>query len=423
AREHRALAAKAEQDRIEADAIAAAELQKQKEAQIAERRQEKLDRAIEAAFGGDLVKAEKAIFDAEKVGVDHDRIHWLRGHVYGAQGKAEDANREFEASIALKPSVAAYAAQRITLFSSGLETGNPFRRFDRTRVDLIRSMPPETAEDYLFRGHHTALTGKFDLAFAELDKAIEMRDTPFAHTWRGGLLGQLALDTGNAALIVRALDDIRQAKLRLSDYPIVRLHSLHVQLRAANLYREHGQPEKRKAALEEAGRDAEALKNSPGHGFVMSRVQYFEQVGKAEDALKLLDEASQLPKTGGIATPYALRLYEMGKDAEALRVLDKRLGPDDFARQMLQMLLWAEQPEIGPEKAYERYRELVASRGGEADSFDVSQHSVPALVLLGKRKEAAGLLTRTPAFDRPYIKHLTASKPAPELFNDAADSR
>src|SRR5262249_24284518 len=207
-----------------------------------------------------------------------------------------------------------------------------------------------------------------------------------------------------------------QAKLQLSDYPIVRLHSLHGQLRAANLYREHGQPEKRKAALEEAGRDAEALKNSPGHGFVMSRVQYFEQVGKTEDALKLLDEASQLPKAGGIATAYALRLYEMGKDAEALRVLDKRLGPDDFARQMLQMLLWAEQPEIGSEKAYERYRGLVASRGGQADSLNVSQHAVPALVLLGKKKEAADLLTPTPAFDRPYIKHLIGSTSEADLF-------
>src|SRR5262249_13032239 len=157
-------------------------------------------------------------------------------------------------------------------FSLGLETGNPFRRFDRTRLDLIRSMTPETAEDYLFRGHFLAISGKLDLALADLDKAIAMRDTEFAHTWRGGLLGQIALDTGNVAPIERALEDLRQAKLRLSDIPLVRLHSLHVQLRAANLYREHGQPDKRKDALEEAGRDAEALKNSPGHGFVMSRV-------------------------------------------------------------------------------------------------------------------------------------------------------
>src|SRR5262249_21581302 len=160
-----------------------------------------------------------------------DRIHWLLGHVHAAQGKAEDANREFEAAIALKPSVAAYAAQRINQFSLGLETGNPLRHFDRTRVDLIRSMTPETAEDYLLRGHFLAISGKLDLALADLDKAIQMRDTPFAHTWRGGLLGQIALDTGNVAPIERALDDIWKAKLRgLSDIPLVRLHSLHVQL-------------------------------------------------------------------------------------------------------------------------------------------------------------------------------------------------
>src|SRR5262249_51175775 len=149
AREHRALAANAELARIDADA----KLKAEEEARIAERRQEKLDRAIEAAFSGDPVRAETAIFAAKKAGVWDDRIHWLRGHLYAAQDKTEDAIREFEASIALKPSVSGYAALRTVLFSRGLETGNPFGSFDRTAVDRIGSMAPETAEDYLFRGH------------------------------------------------------------------------------------------------------------------------------------------------------------------------------------------------------------------------------------------------------------------------------
>src|SRR5262249_47247162 len=63
-----------------------------------ERRQNALDRAIEAALSGDLAKAHKAIVASEKAGVTPDRVHWLHGLVHYQQGKFEDAIREFEAS-------------------------------------------------------------------------------------------------------------------------------------------------------------------------------------------------------------------------------------------------------------------------------------------------------------------------------------
>src|SRR5215472_14896437 len=102
-REARLAADKQHQDEL--DAIA----KQQAEALLAERRQYALDKAIEAAFGGDLKKAHKTIVAAEAAGVAADRVHWLHGLVHYQQGKLEDAIREFEASIALKPSVAAYA--------------------------------------------------------------------------------------------------------------------------------------------------------------------------------------------------------------------------------------------------------------------------------------------------------------------------
>src|SRR5262249_45424007 len=161
--------------RIEEQAIADAKLKDLEDKQIAERRQEKLDRAIEAAFSSDPVKAHKAIVEAEQAGVAADRVHWLYGLVYFQQGKFEDANREFDASIALKPSIAAYATQFLALFGAGGEAGEPFRHVTRSKFDLIRSMTPETPEDYLCRGHLTAMdVSLISLALADLDKAIAL---------------------------------------------------------------------------------------------------------------------------------------------------------------------------------------------------------------------------------------------------------
>src|SRR5262249_18028982 len=109
----------------ELDAIA----KQQAEALLAERRQYALDKAIEAAFGGDLKKAHKTIVAAEAAGVAADRVHWLHGLVHYQQGKLEDAIREYESSIALKPSVAAYAMHGRALFDASLQSGNALDRY------------------------------------------------------------------------------------------------------------------------------------------------------------------------------------------------------------------------------------------------------------------------------------------------------
>src|SRR5262249_50204480 len=136
----------AEAKRIEDQAIAAAELKKQKEEQIAERRQEKLDRAIEAALGGDLKKAGDAIVAAEKAGVARDQGHWLRGLVHYQQGKFEEADRDFKAAIALNPnSVAAQAMQEMAHFGATVHSGNGAGR-SFLKVTDLNAMTPETAE-------------------------------------------------------------------------------------------------------------------------------------------------------------------------------------------------------------------------------------------------------------------------------------
>jgi tetratricopeptide (TPR) repeat protein len=420
----RARAELAEARRIEEQTIADAKLKAQEEERIAERRQEKLDRAIEAAFSGDLEKAHKTIVAAEKAGVAPDRVHWLHGLVHYQQGKLEDAIREFEAAVALKPSVAAYAMHAQALFDASLQSGNSLDRYRKSaRIDLINSMTPETAEDYLCRGY-TLWTFKnthnLDIRrtqpLADIDRAIAMRDTPLARAFRTFEEGGVAIDEGgDLPSFERALDGIRRAKHRLSDNKFVRFKSLHTHLWAANLYEESGQPQKRKAVLEEAGPDAEELKEIHTVPYVMARVHYFEHIGDGEAALAELDRASRRPETSDLVTQYALALYERNRDDEARRVLDERLKPENSAGQMLRIILCAEQS--GPDRAYQRYLEMARTR--EADGGKASVYEISGLKLLGKKKEAADLADSI--FNLP--PGTSASTSAAQLLQNAGTSR
>jgi tetratricopeptide (TPR) repeat protein len=397
---------------------------------VAERRQEKLDRAIEAAFGGDLEKAHKTIVAAEAAGVAADRVHWLHGLVHYQQGKLEDAIKEFQLSIDLKPSVAACAMHGLALFDASLYSGNGLDRYARAvKRDLISSLKPETAEDYLFRGLTMPLFTetrvykeelfKSGQALNDIDKAIGMRDTATARAFRVIVAATIAGRAGerDPALAERALAGIQEAKRRLPDNKFVRRNSLNIHLGVAGMYDETNQPEKRKAALEEAGRDAQDLKGITNCSYVMARVNYFEQIGNNEAALQELEEASRLPETSDLVARYALVLYEQGRDAEALGVLDEglKVKPDNGSGQMLRIMLWAEDPEVGPKEAYERYQALMEERKREKKSspFD----SMP-LMLFGKKKEIADQLKSVfPAF--PMTKYLAGDLSEEEFLKPA----
>jgi tetratricopeptide (TPR) repeat protein len=226
-------------------------------------------------------------------------------------------------------------------------------------------------------------------ALADIDKAIEMRDTPIARAFRAMVAGDIANVENDLPAAERALADLRLAKRRLPDNKFVRFKSLHGHMYMANLYDETGQSEKRKAALEEAGRDAEELKGILNYSYVISRVFYFDLIQNADAALAELKWASSQPETSDLVGQYALALYERGEDAKALGVLDDRLKPDNSAVQMLRIILWAEQSEIGRDEAFDRYQKLVAGRNQPKwDGPMWTPSEASALILLGKRKEA-----------------------------------
>src|SRR5262249_53350641 len=125
----------------------------QEDAVLAERRQNALERATEAAFGGDLEKARIAIVDAQKVGVEADQGYWLNGLIQFQRGDLTAAIKDFKSSLALKPTVAAQAMLvRCNLHalaqSGGNVTGNEYAQ----AFLVLRSMEPVTPEDYMCRG-------------------------------------------------------------------------------------------------------------------------------------------------------------------------------------------------------------------------------------------------------------------------------
>jgi hypothetical protein len=82
---------------------------------------------------------------------------------------------------------------------------------------------------------------------------------------------------------------------------------------------------------------------------------------------------------------------------------------------MLRIMLWAEDPEVGPKEAYERYQALMENRKREKKSspFD----SMP-FMLFGKKKEAADWFKSfLPAF--PWTQYLAGELSEEELLKPA----
>jgi hypothetical protein len=121
----------------------------------------------------------------------------------------------------------------------------------------------------------------------------------------------------------------------------------------------------------------------------MARVYYFEHVHKEDAALELLKEASAREETKVLVTQYALALYRKDQVKEALRVLDESRQPENMTGQVLGIMLMAEEPEIGPAKAYDSYLELAARRERETGSKFAFPNAAAALLFLGKRQKAA----------------------------------
>src|SRR5262249_46564876 len=148
---------------------------------------------------------------------------------------------------------------------------------------------------------------------SNLDKAIAMRDSPIARTFRAATACMIGLNESDLKLTESGLDDVRQAKFRLRDNSFVRVTSGGAQMKAAILYGKAGQLEKQKAALAEAKDDVDFLANVPVSLYVHMRVCYYEMVKDDDTALKILEDAVTREEMKELVWLYALTLYRKGE--------------------------------------------------------------------------------------------------------------
>jgi serine/threonine protein kinase len=354
----------------------------------AERRQNALEKATEAALSGDLERARKAIVEAEAAGVSADQVHWLNGLVHFQRGAYAAAIKEFESALALKPSAAAQAMLARAHFNMILQSGNPSILAFRKAMNDLDPMEPVTAEDYMCKGYAIGLfDGKKSMEL--LDTAVAMRDSPIARAFRASAAGRIAADKADPQLTERMLDDMRQARKRLPDNSFIRCQSLHGYMHAADRYGETDEPAQKQDALKEAKSDAQALENIYVLDYVMARVYYFEHVGDQETAVAVLKQAAAREETKELVTQYALALYRQDRVEEALDALNRGLQPENVMGQALRIILMAEHREFAPEKAYSEYVRVADRRERETGSRFLGPNAFMPLLLLRKRAEAA----------------------------------
>src|SRR5262249_26524730 len=197
---------------------------------------------------------------------------------------------------------------------------------------------------------------------------------------------------GDPKLVEQAMDDIRQAKFRVGDNMFVLHTSLMVHLRAADLYGEPGQAEKRKAGLVVAGAGPEALKDFPGSKATQLRGSCFKPIGNEEAAFKLLEQAVAHDETNELVWAYALALYRKNQVEKALDVLDRVPPSENASVQFLRLCLMAEHPKYGREKAYQSFRELMARHQREPGTQQLHVMTPFVPLFLGDRPGATAAI-------------------------------
>jgi serine/threonine protein kinase/tetratricopeptide (TPR) repeat protein len=418
--------AQADRERARIAEVRRAEERQQHEEEMAALvRRQALDDAIAAAMSGEQDKAKKAIHDAELKGVSPGQVHWLQGLVHYQRGEFALAIEEFEQARKLMPeSVAPVAMIARANSFAGFHNGTAFGAKFRQAIEDMGRMTPTTPEDYLCRGYASGLIEQKQ-PIEDMDRAIEMRDSPIGRVFRSSVLTRVAADTADLDLIRRAQEDLKRARVLLPDNAFVGQVSLYTQLHAANLYARTGQVENRKRVMEQAKEDAEFLRNFPIAVNYTTRYQYFLQSGDDAAALAVLQKAADRQDSRELSYRYALALYQRGKIEDAVKALERRNDADDDASNVLRIFLTAEQSEEGHRKAYEDLVELAARRRRESGQ-PIGHFSAPAAMLfLGKRPEAVQLADGNAGlYVGPRHTNFLANKASEQEYLDQArDSR
>ena len=323
-------------------------------------RQQAIDDALLAAMSGEFDRAQAAIERAELLRVDLGWVRMLQGHLALQQGRAHQAVADLEQAVRLLPnSVAAQA-----MLARACREDGRWERYYAV-AEALAQAAPSTAEDYLFKG---AVEVDLDpvRALQDLDAAVRLRKSPLAQVIRAEARLEKAMMTGDVRDAELAIEDAAAAKAILPDNQLALRTHLYAELVAANVFDEAGDAARRRLALAEAERDAEALERFAGVAEAhRARACYFEQMGQNEAVLE------EYRSPGVNPLDYVEKaLYRRGSFAEAFEMLEGSAGCyRDAGAYVARVAILAELPD-GYRRALQACRDSTGSAAGSFWALD-----------------------------------------------------
>jgi tRNA A-37 threonylcarbamoyl transferase component Bud32/tetratricopeptide (TPR) repeat protein len=343
-----------------------------------------IDTALTAAMSGDLDAAEQTIAEAEGVGASTGHVQMLRGQIALHRGQSGQARRHLEQAVRLLPkSVAA-----LGMLASAYASDGQWEWYDKA-VSKMAKLTPSTPEDFLFKGYAEANLEP-TLGLQTIKQAFDLRPMMgIALLLRSHVRAYVAEDTDAPKVAEGAVLDARYARELLRDNPAALWVSLNAHLAKAGVHDHGNEPDLRRAELELAEKDADALKPFTAlPEAVVYRWLYFREMGREEEVLEELRLASERTDHVYVTFCYALTLYRRGRPGdfeEALRALQTR--PSTYNDRLLPFVLAEhDHPDKHdwPARARKAYDDFAARSHDGAAVMD--SHVV--LCLLGKKGDA-----------------------------------
>jgi hypothetical protein len=345
---------------------------------------EKVRNACQVASAGDLRRTDEAIKEVEALGASTGEVRLLRGMAAYFRSDTEAAVSELEQAVKLLPeSVAARALLAMAYTDYG-----QYERYEQLILE-IESLSPSSPEDYLFKGY-ARQGNEAGQGLSDLNEGIRRGDSPLGRALRAFVRTNRAIDSVSRQDVEGALADANAARGMLPDNPFVLYVSLYARVAAAGIYKEAKQTEQRRAVLEEAARDAQALGSSvelPNSAFAMWL--YFEEVGDPGRALDVAHRSVERSRSPQAALYCAISLYRQARFIDALRCLDSR-RQNDLQGDLTRAFIVAELPGE-PYHAIDDYNKVA--RNYLQNNYE-PKFRADILLLLGKKQQALAIMQR-----------------------------
>jgi serine/threonine protein kinase len=354
-----------------------ADKQEQEQLLLVEKRQNALEKALLVAMSGDLDAAEKAIEEAERLGVSTGQVRLLRGEVAYYRGHTDEAIQHLEQAVHLLP-VAESAGARGLLVVAYVYA----MRVDDASRELrdLEPIQPITVEDYLFKGAAISQWWDEERGLAILDEAVKQRpSSAITRVFRTDALANLAANRADPEIAHRAIAETAK-RLLAGTSPVALWECANTYQLAAHVYKFAGQEEEYRRTVALAMQTAEALepfKHLPDAAYC--RTFCFWYFGQKDRTLEELRVLAKQRKTPLVSYVHALVLSWRGS-ADDLREVRQVLEPPPKDIALTILKCFAEAELQGREAALQLYsRETPRSTDG---IYRVYLDSLP--LLLGK---------------------------------------